>query len=224
MAESGIELLSVIHLVGVAVFAVSGALAAARKGMDLFGVVVIATVTAIGGGTLRDLLLARHPVFWITDTSHLVVGFTAALLTVAYARRRRPPANALAIADAVGLGFFVVAGAEITLKLGHPGIIVVLMGTMTGVVGGVIRDVLSAEIPFIFRKGEIYATAAIAGASIYILLVWSGGSDLVASAGGIVTIVGLRLAAIKWKFRLPIIHIRPERPAPSDELRDPADS
>jgi uncharacterized membrane protein YeiH len=223
MAESGIDLLRGIHLIGVAVFAISGALAAARKGMDLFGVVVIATVTALGGGTVRDLLLARHPVFWITDTTNLVICVTAALLTVAYARSRRPPANALAIADAVGLGFFVVAGAEIALKLGHPGIIVVLMGTMTGVVGGVTRDVLSAEIPFIFRKGEIYATAAIAGASIYILMIWGGASDFGASATGITTIIAIRLAAITWKIRLPIIHIRQDR-APSDDVRDPGGS
>src|SRR5687768_1966185 len=123
--------------------------------MDVLGVMVIAIVTAIGGGTIRDLLLDRHPVFWIEDPSHLVVSILAAVLTLVYARFRRPPTHSLAIADALGLALFTIVGAQIAQqKLTDP-ILVVVMGTMTGVAGGVIRDVLSAEIPLIFRKGEL---------------------------------------------------------------------
>lgn len=136
-----------IDLLGVAVFAVSGALAAGGKRLDLLGVVVVATVTAIGGGTVRDLLLDRHPVFWVSDPSYLAVITGAALLTVVYVRWRPPPEESLAVADALGLAFFVISGAGIAHQLGLPATGVIVMGVLTGVAGGVIRDVLTAEIP-----------------------------------------------------------------------------
>jgi uncharacterized membrane protein YeiH len=157
--------LYLLDLLGVAVFAVSGALAAGRKGLDMLGVIVIAVVTAVGGGTLRDLLLDRHPIFWIADPTYLVVISVSALLTLSYVRRRPPPGNSLLIADALGLALFTIMGAQIAEGAGLSPIIIVLMGTMTGVAGGVLRDVLSAEVPFILRR-DLYATAAIAGASL----------------------------------------------------------
>src|SRR5688500_6870320 len=125
-----------LDLVGVGVFAISGALAAGRKSLDLLGVVVIAVVTAIGGGTLRDLLLDRHPIFWIADPLYVVVIACAALATVAWTRRFRPPVNMLVIADALGLALFSVAGAQIAQDAGVSPVIVVIMGTMTGTAGG----------------------------------------------------------------------------------------
>jgi uncharacterized membrane protein YeiH len=199
-----------LQLLGAAVFATSGALAAGRKRMDVFGVVVIAIVTAIGGGTIRDVLLDRHPVFWIENPTHLVVGGLAAALTLIYARFRHPPSNSLAIADALGLALFTISGTQIAQRaMVHP-IVVVLMGTMTGVAGGVIRDVLSAEVPLIFRKGELYATAAIAGATLYLLLELGGVPRQVAALAGMVAIAALRLAAILWGLRLPVLPIRDE--------------
>src|SRR5687768_10587487 len=100
-----------LQLLGVAVFAASGALSAGRKRMDVFGVIVIAIVTAIGGGTIRDVLLDRHPVFWIEDPAYVVVSMIAAALTLAYARFRRPPDHALALADALRLALFTITGA-----------------------------------------------------------------------------------------------------------------
>lgn len=200
-------LVYVIDLIGVAVFAVSGALAAGRKRLDLLGVVVIATVTAIGGGTTRDLLLDRHPVFWVADPSYLVVITAAALLTVAYARRRQPPEMSLAIADALGLGFFAVSGAGIARGLELPAISVVIMGVLTGVAGGVIRDVLTTEIPMILHRGELYATAAITGVGVYLALVGLGVPAPVPSLVGMAVIVGLRLAAIVWGLRLPVFSL-----------------
>jgi uncharacterized membrane protein YeiH len=158
--------LRILELVGVAVFAVSGALAAGRKSLDLVGVVVTATVTAIGGGTLRDLLLDRHPVFWIADPLTLYVIFTAALATVVYARRWDPPERLLLVADALGLALFTIGGVQIAEHSGLGGVVAVIMGTMTGVAGGVIRDVLTTEIPMIMRRGRIYATAAILGRTV----------------------------------------------------------
>lgn len=200
-------LLYALDLIGVAVFAVSGALAAGRKRLDLLGVIVIATVTAIGGGTTRDLLLDRHPVFWVTDPSYLLVITAAALMTVVYARRRRPPDKALAVADAVGLGFFVVSGAGIAWQLELPAISVAIMGVLTGVAGGVIRDVLTVEIPMILQRGELYATAAILGVAAFIGLAAVGVPSPVPSLVGMVVIVALRIAAIVWGLRLPVFSI-----------------
>jgi uncharacterized membrane protein YeiH len=201
-------ILQLVEMLGVAVFAVSGALAAGRKSLDLLGVVVIATVTAVGGGTTRDLLLDRNPVFWIADPVYLVVATGAALLTVAYTRWRHAPAKALAVADALGLGFFVIGGAQIAERLDLPGIIVVVMGVVTGVAGGVVRDVLTAEIPMILRRGELYATTAIIGVSVYLLLVAAGIPRPVPALAGMSTIVALRLAAIFWGLRLPVFTLR----------------
>lgn len=200
----------VLQLVGAAVFAASGALAAGRRRMDLLGVLVIAIVTAIGGGTIRDVLLDRHPVFWIDDPSHLLVSMLAAAVTLAYTRFRRPPTHSLAIADALGLALFTISGAQIAEReLIHP-VVVVLMGTMTGVAGGVIRDVLSAEVPLIFRKGELYATAAIAGATLYLLLEAVGISQQAAALVAMAAIAALRLAAILWGLHLPVLPMREE--------------
>lgn len=192
---------------GVAVCAVSGALAAGRRSLDLLGVVVIASVTSIGGGTLRDVLLDRYPVFWIANPGYLTVAASAALCTLLYVRFFRPPERLLLVADAFGLALFTISGARIAQQAGVDGGIVVVMGTITGVFGGVMRDVLCAEIPMILRKGHIYATAAIAGAAAYVVL---GRLDL---APGVVVMVsmavvaGLRLSAIVWGLTLPVFSL-----------------
>lgn len=201
--------LAALDLAGVAVFAISGALAAGRKSLDLLGVVVIATVTAIGGGTLRDLLLDR-PVFWLDDPQFLYVITLSALATIAYVRVARPPEHALQLADALGLALFCVSGAQIAESQGYGAAIVVMMATITCVVGGVLRDVLCAEIPMILRRGQLYATAVIAGAAVYVLL---RGVDLPRpwpTMAGMGTVVGLRLASIYLGLTLPVFSL-PER-------------
>lgn len=195
-----------IQLLGVAVFAISGALAAGRKSMDLLGVVVIATVTAVGGGTLRDVLLDRHPVFWIADPTYLYVSIAAGLLTVAYSRCCRPPDRLILIADALGLALFTISGAQIAERAGLTGIAVIVMGTLTGVAGGVLRDILSAEIPLILRRGRIYATAAIAGVGVYLAL-QTFMDQTPAALLGMACIAGLRLAAIIWDLTLPVFSL-----------------
>jgi len=202
--------LELIEFAGVAVFAASGALAAARKNLDLLGMVVIATVTAIGGGTVRDLLLDR-PVFWIVRDAYIYVILVAALATVVYTRRFHPPERALAVLDALGLAFFTIGGAQIAENLEHAGVVVVLMGTLTGVAGGMIRDVLTAEIPLILRKGQIYATAAIAGAVLYLVL-QAGVDRTIAAYLGMTCIAAFRLGAIAWNWSLPVFRLPGERP------------
>lgn len=203
--------LRILEMVGVAVFAISGALAAGRKSLDLVGVVITATVTAIGGGTIRDVLLDRHPVFWIADTAYLYVIFGAALGTVIYTRWLRPPERALAVADALGLALFSISGAQVAEHAGVAGVIVVVMGTLTGVAGGVIRDVLCAEIPMIMRRGRIYATAAILGIAVYLGLETVLPRD-VAALAGMACIAALRLAAILWEITIPVFSLGDPKP------------
>ena len=196
-----------LELLGVAVFAVSGVRAAGRKGLDLLGVAVVAIVTAIGGGTLRDLLLDRHPTFWIADTTYIWVILAATALTLAYVRFWIATRRALLVADALGLAFFTIAGVQIAEQAGVSELIAVLMGVITGVAGGVFRDVLTREIPLVMRPGRLYATAAITGAAIYVILVgWRITPDAAAVAG-MASIAGLRLAAILWRLELPAVEL-----------------
>ena len=195
-----------LDLAGVAVFAVSGVLAARSKGLDLFGVIVIAAIAAVGGGTLRDLLLNRYPIFWITDARYLTVTIASALLTVGYVRLRPPPGNALLVADALGLALFALSGAQVAEGAQCPAIIVVLMGTMTGVAGGVLRDVITAQVPLILRR-DLYATAAIVGIALYLLLQAFGLQRARAFGAGMVVVVALRLLAIRWGLQLPIFRL-----------------
>jgi uncharacterized membrane protein YeiH len=201
--------LELIDFAGVAVFAVSGAIAASRKELDILGVVVIATVTAIGGGTLRDVLLDRT-VFWIARPEYLYVILGAALGTVAWTRHLPPPDRALAVADALGLAFFTISGAQIAEGLEHSGAVVVVMGTLTGVAGGALRDLLTGEIPMILRRGQIYATAAIAGAVLYLVLQALTAREI-AAAAGMACIAAIRLGAIAWNWTLPVYALKHER-------------
>jgi len=199
----------ILDLLGVAVFAVSGALAAGRKSLDLLGVIVLATATAVGGGTLRDLLLARYPIFWLADPTWLLVIIAAALGTVLWARRRRVPETALQVADALGLALFSVAGAQIAIGRGLPVVSCVLLGTVTGAAGGVVRDILSAEVPLVLRKGNLYASAAIAGTLLYAGLERAQVPAPIPSAAGMVVIAGLRLLAIRRGLTLPVFSVGP---------------
>jgi len=193
---------NVLDLIGVAVFAASGALAAGRKEMDVFGVLVVAAITAIGGGTLRDLLLDRHPIFWIAEPAYLMVICVAALTTLVMARLHPPPHSTLLAADALGLALFTLSGAQIAEAAGLSAIIIVLMGTITGVAGGMLRDVLSAEIPLILRR-DLYATAAIAGVALYLLAQQLGMPRSWAFAAGMAIVVLLRWLAVNRNWRLP---------------------
>jgi uncharacterized membrane protein YeiH len=200
----------IFTLAGVAVFAASGALAAARRALDPIGVLVLAIVTATGGGTLRDVLMDRHPIFWISDPSYVGVSALAAALTWAWLRKFPAPERALQYADAIGLAFFSIAGARIAQAAGEGPFIATLMGAITGCAGGLIRDVLVAEVPLIFRQSELYVTACIAGVVIYFCLAALGLSVALAGVAGMATITLIRLASIRWSIMLPVVRM-PER-------------
>lgn len=200
-----------IDLAGVAVFAVSGVLAAGRKNLDLFGVLVIATVTAIGGGTIRDLLLGRHPIFWMSDTVYLWVIITVSSFTMIYVHFGRVPLPALSLADALGLALFSIAGAQIAERFGHAGMVAVILGTITGAAGGVIRDILLGEIPLILRNRELYATAAILGIAAYLGLESLGVNRPLAAYVGMAVVAGIRFGSIFWDLRVPAFRLSSDK-------------
>ncbi|MCX5676885.1 MAG: trimeric intracellular cation channel family protein [Planctomycetota bacterium] len=191
-----------LDILGTIIFAVTGSLAAGRKHLDVFGVVVVSLATALGGGTLRDVALGSLPVFWVSDPLYIIVTGVASLATFAVARFHRLPDGLLRVADAFGLAVFTVIGAERALAAGASYLVAVLMGMVTGVAGGMIRDMLSGEVPLILRR-EIYATASLCGAAACVGLAavcpeWCAGTVV----GAAVTL-GLRLAAIQWDLSLP---------------------
>jgi uncharacterized membrane protein YeiH len=202
------RMLFVLDLLGVAVFAISGALAAMRLRLDLFGVVVLAAVTAIGGGTLRDLLTDRHPVFWIADPRCLYVILGAVAIAVLGASMLSSEHIPFLIADALGLGLFAISGAQTIEQRNPPWIVTILMGTMTGVAGGVVRDILSGIVPMLLRR-DIYATAAIAGVFLYLVMQKLGVPRARASIIAMFFIVALRLLSVAFNWQLPVFKLPP---------------
>jgi uncharacterized membrane protein YeiH len=173
--------------------------------VDLFGVLVLAIVTAFGGGTIRDLCLGIRPVFWVRDSTFIVTATAAALVTFVIARGRERGGTVLLVADACALAFFAMVGAQKALVEGTSSYIAVTMGVITGVAGGMIRDVLIDRIPLVFGKEiYLYATAALAGAVVFVLLHHAfPGAWWNMPIGTLVTLV-LRLAGIRWRLTLPI--------------------
>lgn len=216
MPASPVAILHLLDLIGVGVFAISGALAAGRKRLDLFGVMVIALVTAIGGGTIRDVLLDRNPIFWIADPSYITIILAATALTLLWVKVRQPPLTALLVADALGLALFTISGAQIAEAKLLPAIVIVMMGTITGVAGGMIRDILTGEIPMVLRKGYLYASTAVAGASVYLALQSIGVPRGSASLAGMTTVAALRFASLAWGLHLPVVRIPDDPEAPAE--------
>ena len=198
-----------IEYFAVAVCAISAVLAAEGKRLDLFGVLVLALVTAVGGGTIRDLCLGAKPVFWIQQPHHVWTALIAAVMTFVAVRFVHLPQRLLAIADAFGLALFGIAGTEKALAFGTPGIVAILLGIVTGVAGGILRDVLRREIPWVFQADEaLYATAVFAGALVFVLLSeWMPPSENHRYIGMVVILL-LRLAAMRWRLRLPTFRTR----------------
>lgn len=206
---------SVIDHFGVAVAAITGVLAARGKQVDLFGVIVLAIVTAFGGGTIRDLTLGDVPVFWAKEPWFVINAALTAVITFCLLRYRDLPIAALLVADAVVLACFTMAGAKKALLFQVAPTTAVVMGVITGVVGGILRDVLTNEIPIVFRRETcLYATAAFVGATVFVLVnQWSADVRGSALAGFAITLV-LRLAGIRWKITLPVFQ-------PKDTPHDP---
>jgi len=193
-----------LDILGTMAFAMSGSLTAMNKKMDPFGVFVIAFVTSVGGGTLRDILIGRTPVGWMKDLTYvymIVLGFVIALI---FRKRLDKVRVSLFLFDTIGLGVFTLIGLEkgIDIEL-HP-VICIALGTMTACFGGVLRDILCTEIPVIFRK-EIYATICIIGGGVFFLLrKWNVPQDvLYLVTSGV--IIGVRLLAVNYKWSMPVL-------------------
>jgi len=196
------NLLYWIGLAAVAVNALTGVLDAGRKQMDLVGVVMVGSATALGGGTVRDLLLDRQ-VFWIGDQTYLVVALATTLVVFFAVRGLRLPPRLFLIPDAVGLALFTVVGTQVALEWQAPWLVASLLGVITGVVGGVLRDVLCNDVPLVFVRGELYASAAWLGALALIGLQALGVSPVIAAWSGMAVVLAARLLAMAFRITLP---------------------
>lgn len=198
-----------IEYFAVAVCAITAVLAAEGKHVDLFGVLVLALVTAVGGGTIRDLCLGVRPVFWIEQPQVVWTALIAASVTFVIVRFTHLPSRLLDVADAFGLALFGIAGTEKALAYGTPGIVAVLLGIVTGVAGGILRDVLRSEIPWVFKaEVNFYATAVFAGGLVFVALREYLPPSETHRYIGMAVILVMRLAAMKWKLRLPTYRTR----------------
>ena len=191
-----------LEILGTAAFAVSGALAASRKNMDIFGFFVLALMPAVGGGTLRDVILDRHPVFWIDDVSYVIVALLAALVVFLNAYQPGSRRQVLVWMDALGLALFAAVGTEISLEMNAGPIVAVMLGVATAVTGGMIRDIICNEIPLVLSR-EIYATAAFVAGVSFVLMDYIGMDDSIALGVAVVAGFITRALSIRFNWSLP---------------------
>ncbi|MCC5999520.1 MAG: trimeric intracellular cation channel family protein [Pararhodobacter sp.] len=204
-------LLSVLDYLAVFIFALTGALAASRAQLDLVGFLFIASLTAVGGGTVRDLLLNRDMVFWVADPLFIGTACSAAVLVFFTAHRLESRRRALDWLDAGALSVAVPAGVGVALSLGHSPAVVVMMGMATGAFGGLMRDVVCNEVPMVLRQGELYLSAAFAGALATLAVVALGGSTVLALLACAAVTFLLRAGSLRFGWRLPVYRARPPR-------------
>ena len=198
-----IEFLNILDYIGTFAFAISGVRLAARKNFDLFGAFVVGFVTAVGGGTLRDLLLDVKP-FWMMQPSYALITFLALIVVIIFKRWIVRLEYTFFIFDAIGLGLFTVVGVEKSLMAGNPMWVNVIMGCITGAAGGIFRDVLINEVPLIFRK-EIYAIACILGGLVYWVCTLVGVPVALTVIITFWAVVVVRILAVKYCISLPVL-------------------
>ena len=196
------SLFQIFDLRGTVAFALSGTMAAINKKLDVFGIFIIAFVTSVGGGTLRDMLIGRTPVGWMTDLTYLYIIILSTVIGIIFRKRMGKLSKTLFLFDTIGLGIFTITGAEIGLQFGLHPIICVIIATMSGSFGGLIRDILVNEIPVILQK-EIYALACVAGAVGFLLLeMINCNKDLqYVLTSGLVIVIRLLAVKNKWELR-----------------------
>ena len=196
-----------LDLLGTAAFAISGALFAIKKRMDTLGVLSIAFVTAVGGGTLRDILIGAESITWMKDLNYIYVILASVILAIVFRKKIGYLSKSLFLFDSIGLGIFTIIGTEIGLQNDFHPIICISLGMITATFGGVIRDTLSNEIPLIFQK-EIYATACIIGAVTYLILnKFKIDQDLIHILTTVM-VIAVRIVAVKFKLKLPTFYSR----------------
>lgn len=198
-----IHALDTLDLIGTFVFAISGTLAASNQRFDVFGALVIAFVTAVGGGTVRDLLIGSHPIAWMQDLRYLYTIIAAVICSYFFKRYILKLRKTLFLFDTIGIGLFTILGVQKTLDMGLSPVIAVMMGTVSAVFGGVIRDTFCNLVPLIFRK-EVYATACIVGAVLFLFLSRYLSQDICILIT-VTAIILLRIVAVRQKWSLPVI-------------------
>lgn len=194
-----------INIMGSFVFAISGALVAMKKKLDPFGVLIVAFITAVGGGTIRDMLLAERNVFWLFDITVIYAILAGAVIAMIFKKKLHFFNKPIFFYDAVGLGLFTITGVQIGIDAQLDPSICIVLGTVTGVFGGILRDVIVNEIPVIFKK-EIYATVSIAGGALYLLLIYLEVGYPYLQIIPIVFIIIARIIAVTYKISLPSIY------------------
>lgn len=203
------EPLRIIEIAGTAAFSIAGSFAAMEKKLDVFGIFIIAFVTALGGGTLRDVLIGEVPVKWLLDMNAGIIVLLSTLAAMLFTRLISNYRNILLFFDSVGLGFFTLVGIQAGIAHGFQPVSCIALGTITACFGGVIRDISLNSIPLIFEK-EIYATACIFGAALFFLLLRLGLPQQPGEIVCLISIVAVRLLAVKYHWQLPSLW-RPER-------------
>ncbi len=202
---------ALLDLTSVFVFALTGALVASRAQLDIVGFVFLGVLTAVGGGTVRDLLLNRDPVFWIGSPSYLAVAMAAAVLVYLTAHLVDSRKTWIVWLDAIALSVAVAVGFGTTQTLGYSAPIIVVMSIVTGTLGGLMRDVVANEVPLVLSQGEIYATACFSGALAGVVLLWMGAPlSIGMSAAAVLTFV-LRAGSIAFGWKLPVYKARPPK-------------
>ncbi len=200
-------LIKTIEVLGIIAFALTGFYAARKKGMDLIGVYSLGMVTALGGGSLRDIILNRHPLFWIQHYEYaillLALAIASSMVEQGVFDRKGVHEMVLAL-DALGLGSFSASGASLADQQGCALFVSSLLGVITGVFGGVMRDIVCNEIPYVFQRTELYATCAFAGAWVYLLAARVSGNDIMAVTACIGITFVLRMFALRYTIKLPI--------------------
>lgn len=196
-------MLQFIELLAVIASGTFGVLLARRKGLDFVGVFSLALMMAFGGGTLRDLFLDRHPLFWIEHAHYPLIVFGLSIITSLFRRIPRWAEKSLYLPDALGLGLFSVVSVGYALQAGTTWFVAALLGTIAGTFGGVIGDVVCNEVPSLFRTSPLYATCSFTGCWVFLLLEYAGSEPIVTTSIGIAVIVLMRLAALYWNICLP---------------------
>lgn len=204
-------LVTVLDYGSVLVFALTGALVASRAQLDPVGFVFMAALTAVGGGTLRDLILNREAVFWVANPAYVLLAAGAALAVFWTAHLLESRQRWLIWLDSVALSVAVAAGAGVAMEGGFGPVIVVIMGIATGTFGGLMRDVVGNEVPLVFKQGELYLTAAFGGAVAAVVLSWLGLARAEALIAGALTVWVLRAGSLAFGWRLPLYRPRPPR-------------
>lgn len=203
--------LAFLDYASVAIFALTGALAASRAQLDVVGFAFLACITAVGGGTVRDVLLDRNPVFWIGNPNYIFIALAAAALIYFTAHLVESRYRWLLWLDSFALAVAVPAGVAAAMQMLQPGTVIVLMGVATGCLGGLMRDVVCNEVPLVLRQGELYVTAALGGALTAVVLVEFWVPPLWALAGCAATTWALRAGSLAFGWQLPVYKSRPPR-------------